>query len=251
MLLINEKSAAQDDSSSLVVWLLDTEQIPASANTSSWWRIRAGLSNGEILTADRFTHSEACLRYLGARMLVRHALAHVTPCEPQELVFTSDNLGKPYVIAPPVATKWFFNLSHSGRLIACVVRDRPVGIDVESQNRELAGLLHSNFLFTENEVKWITSRAERIKQRATALWTLKEAYLKAIGLGLSFPMADVRFRQHKCQFNVYPNAAVTSLDWYCRLLSPFPNYWLAISGKGPLVKPRINWMCCEENAQFI
>lgn len=246
MLAISEKSTIQDCSSPLVVWLLDTKNIPPSTIASSWWRNMAGLSDVEILVADRFTHSEACLRYLGARMLVRHALANVAQCEPQELVFANDNLGKPYVVEPPIAAKWFFNLSHSGRLIACVVGRRPVGIDVESQNRDLAGLLFSKLLFTENEVKWITSRAGRIQQRAAALWTLKEAYLKALGLGLSFPMAEVCFRKISCQLNVYPNGATPSLDWYCRLLSPLPNYWLAISSKGILAKPRVSWMFCDD-----
>jgi len=243
---ISEKSTIQGCSPSLVVWLLDTENIPSSAKASSWWRNKAGLSDAELQAADRFSHSENCLRYLGTRMLVRHALAQVTKCEPQELAFLSGNLGKPYVAEPPIATKWFFNLSHSGRLIACVVGERPVGIDVELQNRDLAGLLFSNHLFTENETKWITARAAQITRRAAALWTLKEAYLKALGLGLSFPMAQVSFRRLNGQFNVYPNVAATSLDWYCRLLSPLPNYWLAISSKGIFAKPRINWMFCDD-----
>lgn len=92
-----------------------------------------------------------------------------------------DERGKPYLAGYPDI---HISLSHSGRLAACAVGKKPVGVDVElrkmRQNRErVARKLHAA------EQEWLAARAEEEQEKAFYdLWVRKESFLKATGEGL-------------------------------------------------------------------
>ena len=79
---------------------------------------------------------------------------------------------------------WHFNLSHSGRFAACVVSDRPVGIDVEdaSLRRTMDFRRIASRFFTGREACWVEE--EDSLHRFLQLWTRKESFLKCSGEGL-------------------------------------------------------------------
>lgn len=86
-----------------------------------------------------------------------------------------------------------FNLSHSGMLVACALGDKPVGVDVQTIVKLRRSLV--NYTMSEAEIARLDALGSVDEQELffTQLWTLKESYAKATGLGLSheFPSFEI------------------------------------------------------------
>lgn len=97
--------------------------------------------------------------------------------------------GKPYL--PGGGAE--FNLSHSGRFAVCALSPRPVGVDIEVFRHFEENLLCH--ICQERELAAVRERvAPEDEDRAfTALWTLKESFLKYLGIGILLPPRDVCF----------------------------------------------------------
>jgi 4'-phosphopantetheinyl transferase len=89
-----------------------------------------------------------------------------------------------------------FNLTSTTGLIACVVGEGcELGIDAEHRDRKLDALSIARHFFADCEVEDLQRlEGEQRRERFFTYWTLKEAYLKARGTGLSIPPHDVVFR---------------------------------------------------------
>ncbi|KAI3819802.1 hypothetical protein L1987_13654 [Smallanthus sonchifolius] len=143
-----------------------------------------------------------------ARALVRTTIARYqihSRVSPRSLVFRKNAHGKPEVIweqsddwhPPPL----HFNLSHTSSLIACgVTVGSPIGIDVEEKQRTMKSNILSfakrYFSCEEVEVLSAISDPEVQRHEFIKLWTLKEAYVKALGTGFSgapFNTFTIRF----------------------------------------------------------
>lgn len=83
--------------------------------------------------------------------------------------------GKPYMEGV------CFNLSHSGDKVMCAISDHEVGCDVEKLKAFDMNI--AKRFFCETEFEWIDNQDERFCR----LWTLKESFLKATGLGMKLP----------------------------------------------------------------
>jgi 4'-phosphopantetheinyl transferase len=87
-----------------------------------------------------------------------------------------------------------FNIAHSAGLVACAIaRDRDVGIDAEDLHRRRVDRALVRRYCAPSEVAEIESHGDAWHDRFLHYWTLKEAYLKARGLGISVPLRDIRF----------------------------------------------------------
>ena len=86
-----------------------------------------------------------------------------------------------------------FNLSHAGSYVVCVVSRREIGVDVEG-NRSVRASIEKRF-FSEEECRWVQeSDNEKLHtERFFRLWTLKEAYSKLTGEGISYGIGKVHF----------------------------------------------------------
>ena len=92
--------------------------------------------------------------------------------------------GKPWL---PDRPGLHFSLSHSGELVLCSLSDAELGCDVETPRRVNAALVRR--FFHPDEQRWLFSLPQGEQDAAfLRLWTLKESYVKAIGLGLSLPL---------------------------------------------------------------
>lgn len=97
--------------------------------------------------------------------------------------------GKPYLADYPDV---HFNISHSERIAACMVESRQCGIDCEKVREYRPNVMKR--AFSEKEQALIESAPENERDMLFfTIWTLKEAYIKAIGKGLSFPMNEAEF----------------------------------------------------------
>lgn len=115
--------------------------------------------------------------------------------DPQSIEFAAGQHGKPHVVSPPQANRPF-NIAHTDGLVLCGVADNEaetVGVDVESLSRETSTELAERY-FSAPEIEFLRSRpAEQQRYFFLKIWTLKEAFIKAIGTGLQTPLADFAF----------------------------------------------------------
>jgi len=99
--------------------------------------------------------------------------------------------GKPAIVGH---SEIYFNLSHCRQAVACVVSDRPVGVDVESIGRYKDSV--ARYTMNDRELAAIVSDP-RPDVAFTRLWTMKEAVLKMTGEGISNDMKDVLTRYNR------------------------------------------------------
>jgi 4'-phosphopantetheinyl transferase len=154
------------------------------------------LSPDELGRLARFRVEPARVLYLSAHALLRLALSRLTGHAPEAWRFASDPRGKPTIDVPPADPPLHFSLTHTDGLVACAIASEPeVGIDAESVTRNggFEGLAR-RFYSRDEQRLLAETPAERYRDTFLDLWTLKEAYLKARGLGLTVPTASVSFR---------------------------------------------------------
>ena len=209
---------------SLWLWQLDAG---TAATGRDWWLRSARVSEDEMASADSRAHANARLTFLAGRALARRALAAVVGCRPEELKISDPAEGKPRLLAGSAGRDHHFNLSHSGRWIACAVGGSPVGIDIEPVRRNARHALVVA-RFSEEEAAWVGDRGAASARRFSALWTLKEAYAKATGAGLAAPLSSIRLRPSSVTRCEASSPLVGALSWQCLLERLEASYWLAV-----------------------
>jgi 4'-phosphopantetheinyl transferase len=133
------------------------------------------------------------LEFLFGRSLLRHLLGVRTKTAPEQLTFGYGAWGKPYLKSPATAEHVQFNISHSnGQLILALCDNRRVGVDIERIRSEMDWLLVARQYFSPTEVDALLSFPPDLQAAAFfKVWTCKEAYLKATGLGLTGSLPDI------------------------------------------------------------
>jgi 4'-phosphopantetheinyl transferase len=156
---------------------------------------RALASSDEIARCDRFLVAEPQRRFLVSRALVRTTLSQYVEVPPLAWTFSASPNGKPSILEPP-GTGLRFNVSHTAGLAVCAITsEADVGVDAEYVDRDFAAVSVARLSFTPEEAAFLDAApAEERLRRFFQLWTLKEAFLKGIGLGLSVPMRDFGVR---------------------------------------------------------
>lgn len=150
------------------------------------------LSEEERARAEKFRFSRHRREALASRALVRIALSHYYPLPPASWQFTANAHGKPSAV-PDCGLR--FNLSNTVGLVACLIAEgSEVGVDAESHARAEKIMELAPKAFSTREQAQLEDLYGAEKQdRALSLWTLKEAYIKARGLGLSLPLDSFSF----------------------------------------------------------
>jgi 4'-phosphopantetheinyl transferase len=174
------------------------------------------LTTGERDRFHRFVFDRDRGPYLVARSLVRRALSSYAAASPRSWVFEADARGKPRLAGPAGAPPLTFNVSHTRGLAACIVAlDRAVGVDVEHVER--ASILDVvDHCLAPSEARRVFSVPPALQVRAfLEHWTLKEAYLKARGTGLSVPPELVSFEigPASVQLRLDPRAGDGAGQW--------------------------------------
>ena len=152
------------------------------------------LSPEERIQHQRFRFEKDRHQFVLTRALLRTTLSRYVAVNPRSWSFENNAFGKP-VIAYPRGVSLTFNLSNTSGLIVCLVAlDREVGVDVENMARsdQLAEIAQHFFSLSE-AAALRTLPEETQRQRFFEYWTLKEAYIKARGMGLSLPLDQFSF----------------------------------------------------------
>ncbi|MBW1944936.1 MAG: 4'-phosphopantetheinyl transferase superfamily protein [Deltaproteobacteria bacterium] len=180
------------------------------------------LSDRERQQYRRFRFPDDSHHYLISHALVRYALSKYTDISPRDWVFSESDHGRPEVAnpgLPPIR----FNLSHTRGLAACVVTlSRDCGIDVEKIHARHNPVGVAKRMFSEDEygqMQRLTGH-EQLEYFFTR-WTLREAYVKARGIGISFPTHKLNFTvESDSDINIDfdPDIRTDAGDWLFQLL---------------------------------
>lgn len=152
-------------------------------------RYRSILSTEEAQRYARFHFEKDRRQFLLTRALVRDVLSRYVAVEPSRLVFTRNEYGKP-ALAEPAACPVVFSLSHTKGLSVCAVASaQMIGVDVERLDRTNCHPDVANRFFAPSEAAYLEGLdGDQRRLEFLRLWTLKEAYVKARGKGLSIPL---------------------------------------------------------------
>ena len=163
------------------VWRIALDLPPASVKA-----LEKHLSADESQRAAHFRFSADRGRYIVAHGCLREILARYLHCQPGQLSFSTNEYGRPSLDD----RKLEFNLSHSGNFaLIAVGQEHKVGVDVERIRSDLEQDSIARRFFSANEVAELMALPP--DQRDFAFfncWTRKEAYIKAQGSGLTFPL---------------------------------------------------------------
>jgi 4'-phosphopantetheinyl transferase len=171
------------------VWLTRRAAIPVSALAG----YRSLMSRTERERNLRFKSGTLRDANTITRALLRTVLSHYDNYPPQRWEFAAQDHGRPYIASP--ASDLHFNLSHSNEWIACAVTRTPIiGVDIERCTRAVDVLRLAKRFFSEQEYRALQRcSAEDREQRFFDYWTLKEAYIKARGEGISLGLDKFSF----------------------------------------------------------
>ena len=215
------------------VWRIELDQLAAQMEP-----LAQVLGPDERDRAERFHFERDRQRFVIARGALRFILSRYVGLAPARLRFTYGPYGKPSLATPFNRNELEFNVTHSHNLTLCAVKGAgsELGIDVEYVRPVLEAEQIAGRFFSPAEQASL--RACPPDQKLAAFfncWTRKEAYLKALGEGLSRPLADfdvsldpgepARLLQVKGQ----PEEAGR---WFLEAFIPLPGYVAAVAAAG-------------------
>ncbi len=161
------------------------------------------LSEDELIRANKFKFDHLKNRFMICRSLLRKLLGKYLNIKPSEIVFKYSEKGKPSLTENCNPLEVDFNVSHSENFaLYGFTIQRKIGVDIE-QNREIENLdqLARRF-FHIREYELISNLKYPEKQQLFyQIWTAKEAYLKAIGAGISGGLKTIEIDNFQLKIN--------------------------------------------------
>ena len=163
--------------------------------------VEESLSGGERSRAANFFHKEDRSRYVFSKGLLRQILATYLAVRPKDVIFCTNEFGKPFLDSQFDSSGIYFNVSHSQDLVVIAVAfDRDVGVDVEFVRAIGDFESIAERCFTNFERELVAADPDSLNSFFRC-WTRKEAFVKAIGKGFSVPLNS---------FNASPPSGTTS-----------------------------------------
>jgi 4'-phosphopantetheinyl transferase len=224
------------------VWIADPCQLPEQTLIARYLPL---LDEEEAARFRRFHFNADRMHYLAAHALLRLTLSRYAPRAPQAWRFTKGPFGKPD-IDPSLNTPLLrFNLSHTKDLVACVVASgQACGIDVEHVRpmNDMRGV--ADTVFADAELAALDATpGETQLERFFSFWTLKEAYIKATGQGMSAPLKAIAFTLDGNDIAVDIEAAIADApaQWTFCTLRPSPQHLSAIAVQRNGARQSVVW----------
>jgi 4'-phosphopantetheinyl transferase len=147
-------------------------------------RLAALLAADERARAALFRFARDRRRFVVRRGRAREWLAEEVGGNPARLRFTANAHGKPELTGGP-----HFSLSHSGETMMLAIGDAELGCDIEAIDPALDWPPLARTFFSPTENAALAALAPEAARTAFfACWSRKEAFIKALGLGLSYPL---------------------------------------------------------------
>ena len=147
------------------------------------------ISEENMKKCQRFKFREDVLRTLYGELLVRHVLCEQFLFVNKDIKLSRNEAGKPYIEECNI----YFNISHAGDFVVCAFCEQPVGIDIEEIKEIDLEIAKRFFCKSEYEDLMEQKEVDRLNY-FYSLWTLKESYIKWLGMGLSIPLDSFCFK---------------------------------------------------------
>lgn len=192
----------------------------------------AALDAEDTARAARFVRAADRTRFIAAHALLRTVLGALTGRDPASLVVAQGPHGKPFLPGYPAL---HFNLTHTAGLTAVALHASDIGCDAEPAGRKVADTVFS--MMAPEEQSWLLGLDPGpVRQKAfIRLWVVKEAFVKALGLGLvldprryAFDVSDGAIRLSRAPAK-YADGA-----WNFFCLRAGPDHVAAVAVRGPL-----------------
>lgn len=185
-------------------------------------RLAATLSDEELDKYRRFHFPEDRHHYLVSHALLRMTLSEYADLSPVDWRFSRNEHGRPE-IANPDMPPLRFNLTHTDGLVGCIVTlDNDCGIDAEKVTARHATPGIAKRMFSEAEYRELLQlEGHDSLEYFFTHWTLREAYVKARGIGIFFPTHKLTFTvtdRHSVAVSFHPDIGNRQEHWYFRLL---------------------------------
>lgn len=167
------------------VWRVDLEQPEAVVQ-----RFRSTLEEDELSRADRFHFEKDRRAFVVSRGFLRRVIGRYLETKPELVRFAYGPYGKPALDGEYKNSSLRFNMSHSrGVGLVAVTENKELGVDVEYMRADFASEDIARRFFSPCEVEAFNALPNELRVAAFfRCWTRKEAYIKAIGRGLSQPL---------------------------------------------------------------
>jgi len=201
-----------------------------------WPRLSALLPAAERARAERFHFRRDWESYTAAHALLRGTLSLLASAAglsvaPADWRFSIGDHGKPEPVLPEGAPPFRVNLSHTRGLAAVAVAlDREIGVDVEWLDRtNLTIDLADRFFAPAECAQLVGLDAAAEKEALFAFWTLKEAYIKAVGMGLALPLGAFAYTLDPLSIAFDERIQDDPASWYFQRLRPTEGHVLALA----------------------
>ncbi|WP_238861419.1 4'-phosphopantetheinyl transferase superfamily protein [Clostridium sp. YIM B02569] len=168
----------------------------------------------------RFMYIEDKQRTIVGDLLIKAILMEKLNINYNKVEFYCNKFGKLYLKG---FNNIYFNISHSGKWIVCAIDDEEIGIDIEEVKPIDINI--GAVAFSDNELDLLSRQEEYNKLNFFyRLWTLKESYVKSVGMGLNMQLKSFSIDVDK----VYSHSKI--LDRYFRQYVIEKNYIVSICG---------------------
>jgi 4'-phosphopantetheinyl transferase len=196
-------------------------------------KMLATLSVDEHERAMRFHFEKDKDRFIAAHGILRNLLGKYLEMNPSMIQFEYNSNGKPLLKPNQGSSILDFNLSHSGTIavyaISCCGK---IGVDIELIRHDIEVMEIGKRFFSEAEFNILKRfQHDKIHELFFQFWTRKEAILKAMGAGISFPMKKINVSLIN-ENGMLPYDDHVNIRWYLHDLFPYPGYAAAIAIEG-------------------
>lgn len=235
---------------SILLWDSPPAELPVLKQTAHVWCVALDfsqdilktflslLSSDEQERAQQFRFEKDRNHFIAARGLLREVLSRYSNIEPQKLKFHYNIYGKPSLAD---YSQLQFNLSHSnGLALYALTLDNNIGVDIEFKGREcdIDAIAQRYYSPREYEILNKLSGTEKTDAFFNA-WARKEAFLKALGQGISYSLDKVEVTltaDELARFVAIHDTAQDVSQWYLHALNPSPDFAAALAIKGHVDK---------------
>ncbi len=185
-------------------------------------------------SVDRARNQDVAKKRLYTGAFLQCVLAKETGVSLEDLHYEYNEWEKPFLVDSDL----HFNMTHSGDYVVLAVSDAPIGVDIEHKTRNYEAIAKRCFHPLEYEDIMSLGEEEEQKMRFLEYWTMKEAYVKLVGTGMSIPFSSFLVERnsgaetvivgkavygHTFSFDSYRVSVCSSLQDDVRRLVPLEN----------------------------
>ncbi len=203
-----------------------------SARVNTWQR---GLALGEQERAERFVDPVHCRRFVLRRWILRCVLGRELGITPESLTFGNNAFGKPMLAPPFDRAGLFYSASHSCDLAIIGLRREKsaFAVDIEQVRPfDDADQIVARFFSRKEQQEYCTLAPAERQEAFWRGWTVKEAFIKALGFGLSFPLDQFDVALHPDHPAAVERVqADTAAKWEARTIEAGASFRGALVGR--------------------